>query len=299
MIVILGPTATGKTTIAAQTAYRIDGEIISADSRQVFRGMDIGTGKDLDEYTVDGKKIPYHLIDIADAGEEYSVFRFQQDFLKAWNDIRRRKKPVILCGGTGFYIESVLRQYQLTPVPDNPELRERLSEKSLEELAETLSSLKKLHNKTDTKERERLIRAIEIETFYQEYPEEITPFPKINAKIFGIHFEREIIRERITRRLRQRLENGMIEEVETLLQQGVPPEKLMFYGLEYRYATQHLLGEISRDELFRLLNIAIHQFAKRQTTWFRKMEQKGIEIQWIDSALSAEEKAEFIVANWR
>jgi tRNA dimethylallyltransferase len=295
MIIILGPTATGKTKVAVQVALKTNGEIISADSRQVFRGMNIGTGKDLDEYTVGNQHIPYHLIDIAEPGEEYSVFRFQQDFLKAYHNITKRGKTPILCGGTGFYMESVLKQYRLDPVPENPELRKSLATKTDEELIAMLASMRKLHNKTDIEERSRLIRIIEIDTFYLENPNSVLKFPEMNCEVFGITFEREIIRQRITSRLEQRLQEGMIEEVQNLLQQGVSPQRLCSYGLEYKFVTQYIKGELSKQEMFRLLNIAIHQFAKRQMTWFRKMEREGINIQWINSDASAEEKAEMMV----
>ena len=295
MIVILGATATGKTKVAVQVAQKIDGEVISADSRQVFRGMNIGTGKDLNEYIIGERHIPYHLIDIAEPGEEYSVFRFQQDFLSAWNDINKRGKTAILCGGTGFYIESVLKQYRLYPVPENPELRQHLETKSDEELISILASLRKLHNKTDIEERTRLIRTIEIDTFYLQHPDLALHFPEINHRVFGITYERDIIRQRITNRLEQRLQNGMIEEVKNLLQQGISPQRLCSYGLEYRFVTQYIEGQLTYAEMFRLLNIAIHQFAKRQMTWFRKMEREGINIHWINSAASDEEKAEIIV----
>jgi len=294
MIVILGPTATGKTKVAVQVAQKIDGEIISADSRQIFRGMTIGTGKDLNEYTIGNQHIPYHLIDIADAGEEYSVFRFQQDFLHAWHDIRKRGKTPILCGGTGFYIESVLKQYRLEPVPENPTLRKYLESKPTEELIAILASLRKLHNKTDIEERARLIRTIEIDTYYAEHPQPALRFPEINYQVFGITYHRNIIRQRITSRLEQRLQNGMIEEVKNLLQQGISPQRLCAYGLEYRFITQHLQGQLNYPEMFRLLNIAIHQFAKRQMTWFRKMEREGIDIHWVER----DEKAGRIVAAW-
>jgi len=295
MIVILGPTATGKTKVAVQVAQKIDGEIISADSRQVFRGMTIGTGKDLDEYTIGNQHIPYHLIDIANPGEEYSVFRFQQDFLQAWHDIQSRGKTAILCGGTGFYIESVLKQYRLEPVPENPELRQYLATKTTEQLIPILASLRKLHNKTDIEERARLIRTIEIDTYYKEHPEPALHFPEINYQVFGITYGRDVICQRITNRLEQRLQGGMIDEVKTLLQQGITPQRLCTYGLEYRFVTQYIKGELSYDEMFRLLNIAIHQFAKRQMTWFRKMEREGIWIQWIEGEASAGEKADAIV----
>jgi tRNA dimethylallyltransferase len=257
--------------------------------------MTIGTGKDVHEYTTGNQRIPYHLIDIAEPGEEYSVFRFQQDFLQAWNDIRKRGKTPILCGGTGFYIESVLKQYRIEPVPENPKLRKYLESKTTEELIPILASLRKLHNKTDIEERSRLIRTIEIDTYYMEHPKPVLTFPEINYQVFGITYERNVIRQRITSRLEQRLQNGMIEEVENLLQQGVTPQRLCSYGLEYRFVTQYLQGKLSYEEMFRLLNIAIHQFAKRQMTWFRKMEREGINIHWINNDAGAEEKAEEIV----
>lgn len=298
MIVILGPTATGKTAVATQVAHKTAGEIISADSRQVFRGMDLGTGKDLAEYCVNGCDIPYHLIDIAEPGEEYSVFRFQQDFLSAWKTIHYKGAVPILCGGTGFYIESILKQYQLTPVPDNAILRAQLENRTNEELAAMLATMRSLHNTTDTQERNRLVRAIEIETYYKEHPDRLIQFPDINYQVFGITFERDIIRQRITKRLEQRLKHGMLEEVERLLQQGITPSQLDFYGLEYRYVTRYITGELSYDEMFRLLNTAIHQFAKRQMTWFRKMEKAGIEIEWLDSHLTNEAKVEMIVSRY-
>jgi tRNA dimethylallyltransferase len=297
MIVILGPTATGKTSVAVQLAYKIGGEIVSADSRQVFRQMNIGTGKDLNEYTVNGIAIPYHLIDIADPGEEYSVFRFQQDFLHAWNDIENRKKTAILCGGTGLYIESILKKYPLYPVPQNVTLRNSLANKTDEELVAMLETAKILHNKTDIEDRERILRALEIETFRMEHLETELTFPDINYCVFGISFNREEIRRRITRRLEQRLDEGMIEEVQQLLQQGIAPERLCRYGLEYRFITQYITKQIDYQQMFNLLNIAIHQFSKRQMTWFRKMEREGISIQWIDDESTPEEKATLILQN--
>ncbi|MDL2315262.1 tRNA (adenosine(37)-N6)-dimethylallyltransferase MiaA, partial [Bacteroidales bacterium OttesenSCG-928-C19] len=292
MITILGPTACGKTNLAVYVANMLDGEIISADSRQVYRGMDIGTGKDLDEYTLNGKQIPYHLIDICEPGEEYNVFRFQKDFLTSYSRITEKGKMPILCGGTGFYIESVLKGYHLHEVPENQELRNELNEKTVEELIETLSSLRKLHNTTDIIDRQRLIRAIEIESFKKDI--QTDDFPKIDSVIFGINYDREKVRQRITERLRTRLQTGMIEEVEGLINSSVSPEKLLFYGLEYKYVTLYLQNQLSYDEMFRLLNIAIHQFAKRQMTWFRKMERSGINIHWIDGELSIERKLEEI-----
>ena len=293
MIAVIGPTATGKTSLAVHYADRNNGEIISADSRQVYKGMDIGSGKDLSEYIVDGKQIPYHLIDIAIPGEEYNVFRYQQDFLKAYRAIRSRKKQAVLCGGTGMYIEAVLKGYRLLEVPENKALRADLENKSQQELKQILTQYKTPHNTTDTEDRDRLIRAIEIRDYYQKHPED-TEFPEISTLIFGVYFERQILRERITARLQERLENGMIEETENLLNQGISPESLKFYGLEYRYLTQYIQGEINYQEMFSGLNTAIHQFAKRQITWFRRMERKGFEIHWINGNLAPGEKIKFM-----
>ncbi len=294
LITILGPTATGKTTLAAHLAAEIDGEIVSADSRQLYRGMDIGTGKDLDDYIVDGKAIPYHLLDIKDPGYEYNVFEFQKDFIEAFNDIVLRNKIPVLCGGTGLYLESVLQMYRMHDVPENKNLRKHLSKKSDQDLIGILTSLKILHNVSDTNDRKRMIRAIEIQHYNLEHPDEIIEFPDYNSLIFGVHFEREIIRERITRRLRSRLEHGMLDEIRTLLNSGLQAEQLTFYGLEYRYLTEHVTGKLSYDEMFTKLNTAIHQFAKRQMTWFRRMEKKGTKIDWIDGSLDIDEKADYI-----
>lgn len=298
MITILGPTACGKTSLAVALAAKMgNAEIISADSRQVFRGMDIGTGKDLSDYIVVGKQIPYHLIDIADAGEKYSVFEFQRDFLNAYNDIRSRGKEVILCGGTGLYIESVLRCYRLVPVPENPALRAELEGKSLEELTTILQSYKTLHNTTDVDTARRAVRAIEIEVYYHEHEiDKQMPFPQIPSLTIGLDVPRDLRRERITARLRHRLEEeGMLDEIRSLLQH-VSPEQLISYGLEYRFLTQHLLGELSYDEMFRQLEIAIHQFSKRQMTWFRGMERRGVNITWVDATLPTEEKISKILS---
>jgi tRNA dimethylallyltransferase len=290
MITILGPTATGKTRLAALVATRIDGEVISADSRQVYRGMNIGTGKDYDDYVVEGKTVPFHLVDIADPGYEYSVFEYQQDFLKVFDEITGRNKIPVLCGGTGLYLEAVLSGYRLTKVPENTELREQLSAKSLTELTEKLLLLRPTHNTTDLLDRNRTIRAIEIARSEKQQTESIYPFPEVDHLIFGIHFEREVIRVRITKRLEKRLAEGMIEEVSSLLSSGLKPEQLIFYGLEYRYVTDFITGKITREEMFQLLNTAIHQFAKRQMTWFRRMEKRGFTINWIDGALPEQEK---------
>lgn len=289
-ITILGPTASGKTTLGVALAHALNGEIISADSRQIYRGMDLGTGKDLNEYIIDGEKIPYHLIDIADPGYKYNVFEFQRDFLEAYNDIKQRNKKVVLCGGTGLYLESVLKGYKLLPVPENKILREELSNKTLEELTNILEKYKELHNTTDVDTCKRAIRAIEIEEYYQSQPKEERSFPKLNSLIIGVDINREERRSKISKRLKQRLNEGMIEEVENLIKGGVKPEDLIYYGLEYKYLTLYIIGEISYSEMFRQLEIAIHQFAKRQMTWFRGMERKGFNIHWISSKLSTDAK---------
>ncbi|NPD84431.1 tRNA (adenosine(37)-N6)-dimethylallyltransferase MiaA [Lentimicrobium sp. L6] len=290
MITILGPTATGKTSFAVYVAAQLNGEIISADSRQVYQGMDIGTGKDLSEYEYQGRQIPHHLIDIVEAGYEYSVFEFQRDFLKAYEQIEQNGTFPILCGGTGMYIESVLKGYKLINVPENELLREDLELKSDLELEEILENFKALHNTTDVSDRDRLLRAIEIQTYYDENPDLDTSFPEINTIILGLDFDRRVVRSRITDRLEERLKGGMIDEVEDLLAQGVSAEKLKFYGLEYRFVTQYLSDEISYDEMSRRLNTAIHQFAKRQMTWFRRMEKQGFEIHWLNGNLTHEQK---------
>lgn len=280
-ITILGPTASGKTGVAVKQAAEIDAEIISADSRQVYRRMDLGTGKDLEDYCINGKNIPYHLIDIAEPGTKYNVYEYQKDFLQAYNDIRSRGKKVIVCGGTGLYLESVLRSYRLSPVPQNPELRENLSGKSLEELTHILSQYKTLHNTTDVDSAQRAIRAIEIAEYYKHTPIDDRPFPTLNSYVIGIDVDRETRRQRISARLKQRLDNGMVDEVKRLLAEGIPADDLIYYGLEYKFLTLYAIGEMSYEEMFRQLEIAIHQFAKRQMTWFRGMERRGIEIHWM------------------
>jgi tRNA dimethylallyltransferase len=283
LIVITGPTASGKTSLAARLAYDIDGEIISADSRQVYSKMDIGTGKDLEDYIVFGKKINYHLIDIAEPGYKYNVFEFQKDFVKAYTDTRNNGKFPILCGGTGLYIEAALGKYKLIEVPENPKLRDELNGKPMNELISMLQSLKTLHNTSDTTDKERLIRALEIEFFNKQNPDFKSSMPNINYIIFAANPPRYIIRQKITNRLKQRLESGMIEEVDALLKSGLSPEQLIYYGLEYKYITNYIIGKLSYEEMFNLLNTAIHQFAKRQMTWFRRMQKNGFEINWIDS----------------
>lgn len=281
LITILGPTASGKTIVAVKLAAQIDAEIISADSRQVYRRMDLGTGKDIDEYTINGKNIPYHLIDIVEPGTKYNVYEYQKDFLKAYNDIRKRGKKVIVCGGTGLYLESILRSYRLSPVPQNEELRNRLKNKTLEELTYILKQYKSLHNTTDVDSAQRAIRAIEIADYYQHTPIDDRPFPTLTSFNIGIDVDRETRRERITARLKQRLDNGMVDEVRALLNEGVSPENLIYYGLEYKYLTLYVIGKLTYDEMFKQLEIAIHQFAKRQMTWFRGMEKRGVPIHWM------------------
>lgn len=280
-ITILGPTASGKTGVAVKLATEIDAEIISADSRQVYRRMDLGTGKDLEDYCIQGKNIPYHLIDIAEPGTKYNVYEYQKDFLQAYNDIRSRGKKVIVCGGTGLYLESVLRSYRLSPVPQNPELREQLSGKSLAELTHILSQYKTLHNTTDVDSAQRAIRAIEIAEYYKHTPIDDRPFPTLTSYVIGIDVDRETRRQRISARLKQRLDNGMVDEVKRLLAEGIPADDLIYYGLEYKFLTLYAIGKMSYEEMFRQLEIAIHQFAKRQMTWFRGMERRGINIHWM------------------
>jgi len=304
MITILGPTASGKTPVAAHLAAEIGGEIISADSRQVYRRMDIGTGKDLDDYTVDGRQIPYHLIDICEPGTKYNLFEYQQDFFDAYETIRGRGAVPILCGGTGLYIEAVLKGYKLSPVPQNQELRDSLEGKTLPELTEILTGLKArsgstMHNTTDVDSCQRAIRAIEIETYNLQHPMPKRELPAVDSVIIGIAIDRELRREKITRRLKSRLENGMVEEVQALLNEGIPSDDLVYYGLEYKFVTEYLTGKLTYDEMFTRLEIAIHQFAKRQMTWFRGMERRGFTIHWIDGTLSMEEKVQKIIRLWQ
>lgn len=288
MITLLGPTASGKTNLAVHLAKEINGEIISADSRQVYQGMDIGTGKDLKEYEINGQKIPYHLIDILPAGAEYNVFRFQEDFLKIHQQIASEK--IILCGGTGMYIESILKGYRLLEVPIDKMFHKKAMEISTEELSIQLQNIKKAHNTTDTSDKKRLIRALEIALYEQKHQDKINSFPTIQNTTFGISIERNILKERITKRLHDRLQEGMIEEVEKLLTNGVTTEKLYYYGLEYKFISQFLLNELSYDEMIKKLNIGIHQFSKKQMTWFRRMEKQGMKIHWLNGNLSIQEK---------
>lgn len=294
LITILGPTASGKTSLAAALAYDLNAEIISGDSRQVYRKMDLGTGKDLDDYIVNGKQISYHLIDIVDAGYKYNVFEFQRDFLKAYDDICSRNVIPVLCGGTGMYIESVLKGYRLLPVPENPALREFLADKTLQELTEILGSYKELHNTTDVDTVKRAIRAIEIEEYYKQQNVEARSFPVLNSLIIGVDIDRELRREKISNRLRQRLDNGMIKEIEDILNSGVSADDLIYYGLEYKYLTLYVTGKLSYEKMFHSLEIAIHQFAKRQMTWFRGMERRGFTIHWIDATMPMADKVERI-----
>lgn len=295
LIAILGPTASGKTQFATALANKLDTEIISADSRQIYRGMDIGTGKDLADYTIDGKQIPYHLIDIVEPGYKYNVFEYQRDFLTAYNGIRQKGKIPIMCGGTGMYLESVLKGYRLLPVPENLQLRAQLADKSLDELTEILKRYKTLHNTTDVDTAKRAIRAIEIEEYYAHTPVEERSFPQLNSLIIGIDIDRELRREKITRRLHQRLEEGMVNEVRSLLDKGISPEDLIYYGLEYKYLTLYVIGKLTYEQMFHDLEIAIHQFAKRQMTWFRGMERRGFTIHWIDAQWPMEEKTAFAI----
>lgn len=295
MITILGPTASGKTSVAAALALRTGGEIISADSRQVYRRMDIGTGKDLADYTIGDVRIPYHLIDIAEPGTKYNLFQYQQDFHEAYDEIRSRGKLPILCGGTGLYIEAVLGGYSLSPVPQNQALRDSLEGKSLEELTRMLVELKRqngsnMHNRTDVDTAQRAIRAIEIETYNLEHPTPERQMPPVESLIIGINIDRELRREKITRRLKVRLDDGMCDEIQGLIDGGVNPEDLIYYGLEYKFITEYVIERTSYEEMFRQLEIAIHQFAKRQMTWFRGMERRGFTIHWIDAAQSMEDK---------
>lgn len=294
LITILGPTACGKTNLACNLAYELDTEIISGDSRQVYKSMDIGTGKDLSEYFVNGKRIPYHIIDIREAGEKYNIFEYQQDFYKAYKTIKEKKKLPILCGGSGLYLESVLKGYQLVNVPENSELRESLKSKSLDQLTEILASYQSLHNKTDVDTAQRAIRAIEIAEYTQQNAAETSETIKLNSLIVGVDIDRELRRQRISDRLKTRLEEGMIEEVKAILEKGVQTEDLIYYGLEYKYVTLYVIGKLSYDEMFEQLEIAIHQFAKRQMTWFRGMEKRGLNIHWINSQLNDNEKISII-----
>ena len=296
LITIIGPTASGKTAFAAALAARLDTEIISGDSRQVYRSMDIGTGKDLADYVVDGKQIPYHLIDICNPGDKYNVFEYQHDFHKAFEEIQKKGKLPILCGGTGMYIESVLRGFKLLDVPQNPALRESLKGKSLAELEQILASYKVLHNKTDVDSAQRAIRAIEIEEFYKTEAPDKREYAPINSLIIGVDIDRDLRREKISKRLRARLDEGMVDEVRAILATGVKPDDLIYYGLEYKFLTLYIIGQLTYDEMVSQLEIAIHQFAKRQMTWFRGMERRGLHIHWLDATLPTDEKINNVLA---
>lgn len=296
MVTILGPTASGKTPLAAALGKKVTGEIISADSRQVYRRMDIGTGKDLSDY--DG--VPYHLIDICEPGTKYNLFQYQQDFFDVYQDILSRGAVPILCGGTGLYIEAVLKGYHLSPVSQNPELRSALNSKSLDELTQMLTELKAknhsvMHNKTDIDSCQRAIRAIEIETYNLEHPVPLRELPPVDSLIIGVDIDRELRRQKISQRLKTRLDEGMVDEVRGLLAEGIDAQDLIYYGLEYKFVTEYIVGHLTYDEMFSKLEIAIHQFAKRQMTWFRGMERRGFKIHWIDATLPMENKVELIM----
>ncbi|WP_455673623.1 tRNA (adenosine(37)-N6)-dimethylallyltransferase MiaA [Phocaeicola sp.] len=295
LITILGPTASGKTPLAAALAYKLDTEIISGDSRQVYRRMDLGTGKDLADYTVNGTRIPYHLIDIVEPGYKYNVFEYQRDFLAAYEEIKQKEKLPVLCGGTGMYLESVLKGYRLLPVPENLGLRASLADRSLEELTQMLAAYKTLHNSTDVDTVKRAIRAIEIEEYYRQQPPEYREFPQLDSLIIGVDIDREFRREKISRRLKQRLDDGMVDEVKALMECGIAADDLIYYGLEYKYLTLYAIGQLSYNEMFHQLEIAIHQFAKRQMTWFRGMERRGFTIHWLDARQSTDEKVQKIM----
>ena len=295
LIAIVGPTASGKTTLAVALAKRIGTEIISADSRQLYKGMDIGTGKDIAEYTIDGTTIPYHLIDICPAGYRYNLFEYVRDFNAVYADMKARGKQPLLCGGTGLYVETILKGYSLPPVPENQELRKSLQDKSLDELAEILRNYKTLHNTTDIDTCKRAIRAIEIAEYYsRQEPELLEPRPLKNSLIVGVDIDRDLRRAKITHRLHERLNEGMVEEVKALLDSGIEPDSLIYYGLEYKFLTEYIIGHTTYDEMVERLEIAIHQFAKRQMTWFRGMERRGHSIRWIDATLPTEDKVNMI-----
>ena len=292
LITIIGPTASGKTPFAVELANKIDGEIISGDSRQIYRLMDIGTGKDLNEYTIGNKQIKHHLIDIREPGDKYTLFDFQNDFHQAYQDVLSRNKTPVLCGGTGLYIESILKGYELKKVPKNEGLRVSLQHKSLDELTAILAEYKDLHNTTDTDTKQRALRAIEIAAFQQEQNPSANNFEPIESLIIGVSIDRDNRRNKISSRLKARIDEGMIDEVRKILSLGIAPEDLIYYGLEYKFVTLHAIGQITFKEMFEQLEIAIHQFAKRQMTWFRGMERRGLKINWIDALLPMNEKVD-------
>ncbi|TAJ15529.1 tRNA (adenosine(37)-N6)-dimethylallyltransferase MiaA [Marinilabiliaceae bacterium JC017] len=295
LVVVLGPTASGKTSFAAHLAHRINGEIISADSRQVYRSMDLGTGKDYEDYVVNGDQVQYHLVDIADPGYKYNVYEYQADFFKVFDQIQKAGKWPVMCGGTGLYLEAVLKKYKLINVPNNLKLRKSLEGKTLEELTNILAGYKTLHNTADTDTVPRAIRGIEIAAYYAEHEDCEVELPEIKPLITGINIDRQARRRKITARLKDRLEAGMIDEVKQILEQGTAPEDLIYYGLEYKYLTLHVTGKLTYKEMFDQLNTAIHQFAKRQMTWFRKMERQGIKIHWMDAFEPMEQRVERVI----
>lgn len=300
IITIVGPTACGKTRLAVDVALSYDSEVISADSRQFYRGMTLGTGKDLEDYIVRDetgniiKEVPYHLIDIREPGYKYSIYEYQSDFHHVLENMRSRGKLPVLCGGSGLYVESVLKGYEMHEVPENPELRKSLEGKSLAELEEILKTYKTLHNTTDTDTAKRAIREIEIRDYYKNHAQQLTGYPAVSSLVVGINIDRDLRRERITNRLKERLDAGMLDEIRGLLDRGISPEDLIYYGLEYKFLTLHVIGELSYKDMFDQLEIAIHQFAKRQMTWFRGMERRGTKINWIDSSLSREDKISIV-----
>jgi tRNA dimethylallyltransferase len=295
ILVITGPTASGKTRLAALVASRLGAEVISADSRQVYREMNIGTGKDIEDYIIDGKQVPVHLVDIVEPGYKFNVFEYQRSFLGIYNELVSRNVFPVVCGGSGMYLDSIISSYRLFEVPPDEDLRVELGKKSMDELVEILRSFKSLHNTTDIDTKKRAIRAIEIEKYYAGLKEPEVAFPKFNSITVGIDVERETRRRKISERLKIRLAHGMVEEVKTLLEKGIPQETLIYYGLEYKYITLYLTGKMDFEEMFCSLEIAIHQFAKRQMTWFRGMERRGIKIHWIKEALSEAEKVNSII----
>jgi tRNA dimethylallyltransferase len=295
LLVITGPTASGKTALAAAVADRINSEIISADSRQVYREMNIGTGKDYNDYIVDGRQIPVHLLDIVDPGYKFNVFEYQRSFLESYQDIKNRNKFPLVCGGSGMYVDSIVSGYKLKEVPPDEDLRKELGEKTLEELIDILRTYKNLHNTTDIDTKKRAIRAIEIEHYYSEIKGSEIDWPPVRSLVTGVKYDRESRRRRISQRLKERLSNGMVEEVKMLIDKGISVETLLYYGLEYKFITLYLTGKMSFDEMFCRLEVAIHQFAKRQMTWFRGMERRGVKIHWLDGHMPMEEKVETII----
>ena len=296
LLVITGPTASGKTSLAVAIAKRMGGEIISADSRQVYRGMNLGTGKDYNDYLIDGNRLPCHLIDIVDPGYKYNVFEYQRDFIKAYTNLKERKVFPVVCGGSGMYADSIITGYKMFEVQPDSGLRNELEKKSMEELKEILSTYKNLHNTTDIDTKKRVIRAIEIEHFNRNQGKQISEFPKVMPLVIGVQFDRESRRRRITERLKQRLDAGLVDEVKHLIDLGINTETLIYYGLEYKFITLYLTGQLTYDEMVRNLEIAIHQFAKRQMTWFRGMERRGIKISWLEGNSPIEEKVERVMA---